>query len=79
MSGMAFEDDRQWLRDELLIEADRYTMDLFATAEMRQAQEVRRALKHLNELRHEVSLTQKENRKINEAIAALTAALARMG
>ena len=79
MREAVFEDDRQWLRDELLIEADRYTMELFTTIEVRQAQEIRRTIKHINEMRQEVLLTQKENRKINEAIAALTAALQRMG
>jgi len=79
MREAVFEDDRQWLRDELLIEADRYTMELFTTIEVRQVQEIRRTIKHINEMRQEVLLTQKENRKINEAIAALTAALQRMG
>jgi hypothetical protein len=73
MSGHSgtFEDDRQYLRDELLIQSDEWIKDLFFTAEQKQAQEIRRTLGHLIRLRSMVELSRKETRKVDEAIATL--------
>lgn len=77
MTGLAF-DDRAWLLDELLVQADDAVAEMFATAEMRQADEVRRTLKQLAELKISVDLAPLEKWAVTKAEQALRAHLAKL-
>ena len=73
--SMAF-DDREYLHDELLIQADAWTMDLFASAELHQEMELRRTLGQLQRMKSMVDLTRKETTKVDAAIHMITSILA---
>jgi hypothetical protein len=73
---MAF-DDREYLREELLIEADMWH-DLFKTETERQADEIRRSLDHIVRLKCEVDLTPFERWTVEQTVTALRARLNRL-
>ena len=73
--SMAF-DDRAYLHDELLIQADEWTMELFASAELHQEMELRRTLGQLQRMKSMVELTRKETIKVDAAIHMVGSILA---
>jgi hypothetical protein len=73
--SMAF-DDREYLHDELLIQADEWSMELFASAELHQEMELRRTLGQLQRMKSMVTLTKKETIKVDAAIHMVTSILA---
>ena len=66
-----FEDDGQWQRDELLIQADEAVAEILFGIEQRQAERIRRMLDHIWRLKSQLELTPMENHKVDKAISAL--------
>ena len=73
--SMAF-DDRAYLHDELLIQADAWSMELFASAELHQEMELRRTLGQLRRMKSMVELSKKEKIKVDAAIHMVASILA---
>jgi hypothetical protein len=72
------EDDRQWLRDALLIEADQWVADVFGKAHVRQLQEMKRAAADVTWLATDPALTNVEKKQLKRAAEALRAAMKRI-
>lgn len=70
-------DDREWMRDELLHQADQWADDLLLLAELRQKEELRRQLSEIVKLASMVTLTKAQRRKVDNAIAVLRHELAK--
>jgi hypothetical protein len=71
-------DERGWMLDELLVQADDAVSEMFATRMMQQADEIRRTLKQLAELKQSVDLAPLDRWAVTKAEVALRAHLVRL-